>query len=97
MATVQFQIISVENDLVRVVLEYDDVTFLLSGVRSYNNSGQSIYISVIRTSDGRMYAARLAPGERTISIPTTGANRVVITDLGRGHFGGIDRQSAFPG
>lgn len=50
MATVQFQLASFENNLVRIVLEYNDATMRAEGVRVYNSGTEPVWAGVIRKS-----------------------------------------------
>ncbi len=89
MATVTRRLGAWDNEVVLVQMDYDDTTMRVTAARVINNSANSIYIKLTRTSDGLVYEHTFPANSTTsISISTTAQGRVVLVNNGRGHFAG---------
>jgi len=89
-------IASFENDLVQIILRYDDVTLRINRVSVINNGSQSVYAAVIR-GDGLLYENTFPSGTTYINIPTNSAStRITFIDLGRGHWSNVSWKLKYP-
>lgn len=95
MATQSRQIAEFENGLCTAWIVYDDATLRISQVHVINNGAAALYVEV-RRGDGLVYSNRFAPGDTFINVPTTGANRIQFTDLGRGHWQNVSWSTWYP-
>jgi hypothetical protein len=79
-------------------MDYDDVTMRVTAARVINNAANAIFVRLKRTSDGLVYEHLFPPGSTTsITIPTTAQGRIVLVNLGRGHFSGCNIAISYPG
>lgn len=75
--------------LVRVELEYEDTTNILSLVRVINNSAQDVLVVITRTSDGRTLERRFGPGTTTQALPQQASQRVNFVPYPGGKWSGF--------
>lgn len=82
--------------LVRVELEYEDTTNILSLVRVINNGQAQVLVAVRRSSDGREVSRTFGPGTTTQSLPQNTSQRVNFVPAPGGKWSGFSCSVTYP-
>jgi len=78
MATATQIVAYFRNKIARVEVDYDDVTFVISGVRAVNASISNLRVTVVRLRDGYTLSKLLLSGTETLKVETSLSSKQMI-------------------